>query len=137
MVGTFLKCVRARCKTCCFINGDKIWGFNRSTTITVRFHTVPLRLSIYVLYKNRHLLLKQGGDKATVNFRETKFKPVSKPVASSTLQHCRANHSHNTNMAVCDLSLQQDNTESRKNIEQRTVLFRLITAVVFLFSPIV
>ena len=29
-------------------------------------------------------------------------------------------------MAVCDLSLQQGNTESRKNIEQRTVLIRLI-----------
>ena len=112
--------------TCCFINGDKISRLNRSTTITVRFHTAPLRLSIYVLYTKRHLLLKQGGDKATVNFRETKFKPVSKPVASSTLQHCHADHFDNTYMVVCDLSLQQGNTESRKYIEQRTVLIRLM-----------
>ena len=125
MACTF-ECVRARSKTCCFINGDKIWGLNRSTTTTVRFHTPPLRLSIYVLYTKRHLLLKQGGDKATVNFRETKFKPVSKPVASSTPQQCRADHFDNRYMAVCDLSLQQGNTESRKYIEQRTVLSRLI-----------
>ena len=125
MAGSF-KCVRARYKTCFFINGDKIWGLNRSTSITVRFHAPPLTLSIYVLYTKRYLLLKQGGDKATVNFRETRFKPVSKPVASSTPQHCRADHFDNTYMTVCDLSLQQGNTESRKYIEQRTVLTRLI-----------
>ena len=118
--GTFT-CKRTRCKTCPFIsNTVKISWPNRSVKVTcissnvIYCITWTLCKKIYIGETGRRL-----ADRFCEHLRDTEQNKTdaSKPVAC---HFNLPNHSHH-NMTICGLSLHHGNTESRKNLEQKSI----------------
>ena len=117
--------MRKRCNTCSFIHyADKITGPKRSIKITDRFTctspnviyyiTCTLCKKIYTGETGRRL-----GDLFREHLRdvERNDKDASKPVA----RHFNIPNHSSQHMTICGLSLDQGNTESCKNLEQKFI----------------
>ena len=124
--GTF-KCARARCKTCPFIcNVEKLSGPKRSIKITDHFTctstnviyciTCTLCKKLYIGETGRRL---GDRDRFREHLRDVEKddKNASKPVA----RHFNLPDHSKQHMVVCDLSLHQGSTESRKTLEQKFI----------------
>ena len=122
--GTF-KCARSRCKTCPFVqNADKISGPKRSVKITDRFTCTSANVMYCITYTLcKKLYIGETGRRLGDRFREhlrdveKDDKDTSKPVA----RHFNLPNHSKEHMSICDLSLHQGTTESRKNLEQRFI----------------